>query len=478
MPSLPPSPDASSLRAQRRPSPAARLLARARGVRLGLAIVVLAALGCSDRGAAEPIERTLQARPAEAFVDSVGVNVHLHYTDSPYTSYDDAERAARFNRLRDALRDLGVRHVRDGLIDTAWPAYYAQHNRLHRELGVRSTLVLPGDWRVHELGDQAFARRVLDVAGRFEGVATLEGYNEYDLFHGNREDWTQEVRKAQRALRDAARSSDALAGVTVLGPSLVRPGSYREVGDVSAWMDCGSFHPYPGGSMPEQTIGREVDRQRPLSTDRPLQATEAGYHNALATEHGHRPTSEAAEAIYLPRMFFEHFRLGILRTFDYELISTHDRGPGDVESHFGLIRHDGSRTPAFLALQRTMAVLSEGNNADEAVPAAGAPAALTYRRTGGGDDLREVLLAQPDGRLVLAVWRAVSVWDPDARQALGVQPQRLVFGWPQGRFERVRVFRPSVSYAAQVEQPGDAELVLNLTSDLHLIELTPTQAQP
>ncbi len=47
------------------------------------------------------------AKSADAFVDSIGVNTHLDYTESPY---------ARFNDLiKPKLKELGVRHIRDGV---------------------------------------------------------------------------------------------------------------------------------------------------------------------------------------------------------------------------------------------------------------------------------------------------------------------------------------------------------------------------
>ena len=58
---------------------------------------------------------------ADAFVDSVGVNVHLHYTDTSYGNFAAVEKA---------LKDLGVRHIRDGLTDTSWTAYYDRLNEL------------------------------------------------------------------------------------------------------------------------------------------------------------------------------------------------------------------------------------------------------------------------------------------------------------------------------------------------------------
>src|SRR6476646_143013 len=46
---------------------------------------------------------------SDSIAGSVGVNVHLHYTDTPYSNFSLVEKL---------LTDLHVRHIRDGLVDT------------------------------------------------------------------------------------------------------------------------------------------------------------------------------------------------------------------------------------------------------------------------------------------------------------------------------------------------------------------------
>ena len=75
------------------------------------------------------------ARSADAFVDSVGVNIHLHYADTSYSN---------FARVQQALQNLGIRHVRDGLIDTRWKEYYDRHNQLGR-MGIKGTFITAPD---------------------------------------------------------------------------------------------------------------------------------------------------------------------------------------------------------------------------------------------------------------------------------------------------------------------------------------------
>src|SRR5579862_5452132 len=57
--------------------------------------------------AGEDVPVPEQARAADSFVDAIGVNIHLGYSDTVYHKYDEI--------LKPRLVELGVRHVRDGL---------------------------------------------------------------------------------------------------------------------------------------------------------------------------------------------------------------------------------------------------------------------------------------------------------------------------------------------------------------------------
>ncbi|HMV50398.1 MAG TPA: hypothetical protein PKD31_21840, partial [Blastocatellia bacterium] len=47
-----------------------------------------------------------RARQADEFLDSIGVNVHLHYNDTAYKEYERI--------IKPRLRESGIRHLRDG----------------------------------------------------------------------------------------------------------------------------------------------------------------------------------------------------------------------------------------------------------------------------------------------------------------------------------------------------------------------------
>lgn len=63
-------------------------------------IVALAATGCA--------QTPIQARLADQFIDSMGVNVHMEYAKTPYKNY------ALINRK---LQELGIHHFRDEIND-------------------------------------------------------------------------------------------------------------------------------------------------------------------------------------------------------------------------------------------------------------------------------------------------------------------------------------------------------------------------
>ena len=80
---------------------------------LALALLFAATAACQPtKGVCEtPVS-------ADSIADSVGVNIHLHYDNTVY---------GNFPLIQSLLTDLGVRHTRDGLIDTNWQQYYQRH---------------------------------------------------------------------------------------------------------------------------------------------------------------------------------------------------------------------------------------------------------------------------------------------------------------------------------------------------------------
>ena len=350
------------------------------------------------------VSSSVKAKRADDFVDSIGVNTHLQFTDTVYRNFDTL--------IEPKLVKLGVRHVRDGAYTSKGHSrnhpYYKKCRALASE-GIRFNLLVNTGTSYVKATDFS---KLDDVYEWCDGaVVSFEGLNEPDLRGG---DWAKVTRDVQKKLYKAVKGDRDLSRVKVLGPSVVW--KTDDVGDLSDYLDYGNWHPYSGGNCPSCTdpYGNGLDsylpRYREPSGGKPMVMTETGYHNAVnmgATDH--RPVSERAAATYIPRLFFEHFNRGFVRSYLYEFIDLYDdAGRDERDKNFGLLRNDGSEKPAYKALENLIDVL-EDPGADFT------PDALAYDLTGETEKVHATLLQKENGTFYLALWQARASYDTGAR---------------------------------------------------------------
>lgn len=412
-----------------------------------LVLVVAVALPQAQASAAEPV------RPADSFVDSIGINVHMNYRD---TVYRDAPR------LIDKMAELGVRHARDGL---SWDTEYAYgvFNRM-ADRGIHTTFIMGEPRERADTLEELLAVLRTKVPRAAEAV---EGPNEYH--HRENPPWHEELRNYQRRLYSRMKNDPTLPRIPVLAPSLVTWQDHAEVGDLRDAIDFGNKHPYAGGEMPEANLDQELSVAARVSGDLPIHVTESGYHNALATTRGHRPTSEAATATYLPRMFLEHFRRGVPRTFSYELIDLWpDPAKSNQEANFGLLRNDYSEKPAFRSLKNLIALLADGGGAHQVAP-------LDFTIPDAPADLRKLVLQKRDGSYYVVLWRAVRIWDPVARKPVAADRRtatlQLAGTLPAG--SQAEIFSPSTTAQRLGTAPVAGGIPVSLGADPVVIRVPP-----
>src|ERR1700742_2378373 len=88
--------------------------------------LLLAATACGPvQGACD------KAVSADLIAGSLGVDIHLHYGNTVY---------GNFPLIEHLLTDLGVRHTRDGLVDTTLQEYYQRHISLGQR-GIRCLFI-------------------------------------------------------------------------------------------------------------------------------------------------------------------------------------------------------------------------------------------------------------------------------------------------------------------------------------------------
>ncbi|MBJ7328881.1 MAG: hypothetical protein JHC95_03225 [Solirubrobacteraceae bacterium] len=473
-------------------------------------LAVLAVAVCATAAPAEPIPQL--AVPADAALDAVGVNTKFTDTTDAHCGLVPA--------LVAGLRDLHVRHVRDAV--STWdkavtrcqwvdPSGAPRDERAIDLLAglapnVRTMLLVGAmnrtTWlqgltvaqvldRVDREGpenDVLDAAEILARAGALEG---MEGANEFDLaglrtFRIGGEEyypWRSTLRAHQAGLyaRVKAASRPLLRDTPLLGPSFGRLASYAAYTEnglrASETQDAGNLHFYTGGAIPEKDVDDAVDAGRLVADGQPLIVTETGYHTAPLPRGSYGELTgvpEAVAAVYLPRLVLELQRLGVDRSYLFELRDHRDFGPQDGESYYGLLRWDGSRRPAFGAMARLLETLDDPGPAYD-------PAPLSYELAGDLRGVRSRLFGRRDGSYVLALWRAEPVWEPFTGLPLPVWPRNVnvVLAEPD-RYDAV-TGRPSqgggddpLRWRAARRAAGP--ITLDLTGDVQLLKLSPRGA--
>lgn len=384
---------------------------------VALALALLGGCGAGDSAGNATVAGDpsgVQARQAQTFVRSLGINTHTYYSDTVYHQ--------RFVTIERRLRELGVGTIRENLVPHR-PDQYRMLNRL-AAAGIDAQLIL-GDPTYGRAG----LRRLLAILDdRLSGaVKAVEGPNEYDLSGDPR--WRQRLDRYQRYLYRQVRADPALKRLPIVGPSVGQLADELLVTDLSRYLDYGNIHSYPDGDPPEWNLGEWLRAAARTSGGKPVMATETGYHTALEANEGQRPVSEAAMAAYVPRTYLDYFSRGVVKTFPYELVDEFpDPGNDEPESSFGLLRNDLSPKPAFRAMRNLVDLIAD--------PGPGfAPGRLDFTLSGDTRDLGTLLLQKRDGRFYLALWRDTSVWDANQRQPRkpGSAPVALSFANPPKR---------------------------------------------
>lgn len=453
------------------------------------------------------------AESADESVERIGVNTQFTDTEPTHCQLVPV--------LTSAVRALRVRHIRDNV--STWDranttCTWVENGRLRTARGVdilaslapqaRSLLVVNALSKVTQaqlLSDDAILRRVsregpdndvLDLAEQLRRLGALEGLehtNEFDLsllrtfrigstlIHP----WVNQLRANTVGVNRLLRQRPALADLPLVGPSFGRDASYEaysEGFDTTAHQTAGNLHYYANGFMPEKSddyrsgrLDDAVATAKAASPGQPLYVTEAGYHtapDARGYQGDYTGASEMAASVYLPRMFLGLRNGGADRVYLFQLRDRRNLGPTDQESYFGLLRWDGSKRPAFGAVTRLISTL------DDPGPAY-TPAPLRYSVNNPTGDVQSRLYGRRDGSYVLAIWRAVPVWDPLTRSPLDVRPARvgITLDEPEAFdaiYARLQDGGPTATAPKwRAARRAAGPIQVDLSGDVHLVKLIP-----
>jgi len=389
-------------------------------------------------------------RPADSFVDSIGVATHLRYLDTAYNRYEDV--------VKPRLRELGVRHIRDGGKD---PLMFQKINDLAKT-GIKATMVMdPRDG----ISPNNVIGEVINPI--LPAIAAVEGPNEWDVhrqlsYEG--QPFPEGIRRYQTELYNVIKRNSATKDLPVLMPSLAIPFNAPQLGYLNA-LTAGNMHSYPGGNLPSQDLDTKwIPLTRVVAGDKPIVATETGWHTAISDPGPPQPAvSEKAAARYVPRLFLEYFNRNIQRTFIYELID--ERSAPEQENNFGLLRFDGTPKPAFTALKNLMTLLNDpGANFQ--------PQGFNYQLQGNLANIHHTILQKRDRRFYFILWQEVPSFNPQTKTDLTVPEQAITLSL-QTATKQAKVYAPIQSLTPIFQTNNPKDLQLKVADHPLVIELTP-----
>jgi hypothetical protein len=255
--------------------------------------------------------------------------------------------------------------------------------------------------------------------------SAIEGPNEPNMTAG----WGPPTMAWQQQLFAAVKGSPLLQsrGVKVAGPSLTGTGAGpRAIGDISAYVDYGNWHPYVNGLLPEhQVMDIYVSDAKAVYGNRPLIATEFGYNSSLAQVRIQAAPDDIIVA-YLPRAFLTNFSKGFIRSYWHHALTTGNPNTADPQAGYGLISVNGFVGAKWLVLKSFLSVFND-------IGTPYTPSDVDVTVSGGGASLKTMLFQKRDGTNLLAVWQALPLWDTATYKYITVAPQRVTVKLPAGK---------------------------------------------
>lgn len=363
------------------------------------------------------------AKPADSFVDSIGVTAHVRYSNRAYWNYNGI--------LKPRLLESGIRHLRADVQEGWTRPIVMQRLKDLGKSGIKLNLVV-SPWN----GSPENARR--NAIELEDMLVSVEGPNEWDERNPIRyrqQAFPKGLELFQGDLYRAIKSENQLKNIPVIAPSGFYYENFRSLEQLQIACDYGNMHSYPGGQPPSTprltTVFTHWAKQ--ICPNKPVMATETGYYTATNNlkDPWHTPVSEKGGGRYINRLLFDYFNRGIRRTYLYELI---DQGADeDRESRFGLVRENGAPKLAFTAVRNTIALLKDPGGDF-------IPNALHYTIQ-SPSTVKRTILQKRDGRFYMVLWNDVVSYNAPRKQDIEPIWQEVTLTFPEA-YESVNLYRP------------------------------------
>jgi membrane-associated protease RseP (regulator of RpoE activity) len=385
-----------------------------------------------------------------AFIDAVGINVHMGYFDTPYGDVSSVVTKLDY---------LGLHHVRDGASWSGWVAPLAELGKA----GIKLDLMVGGQ-------GESLDAQLANLTKLAPYVATVEGANEvnywpvtYNGLTGVSAAVTQQAALNQRLEAIASLRDKPLIGFSVAASA---QSGFTPYGDNSAPNDYGNAHVYfAAGTPPADHLAKFIDMANTMTPGDRMFLTETGLPTN-GSGPGNQGVSETVQAKYTLNLLMDAYQQGVVRTFLYELQDEFaDPQNQDQEQHYGLFRHDGSAKPAAVALHNLTSIL--GDTASNA--ATFTTGTLNYSVSGLPSAGHHMLMQEANGNFDILVWNEPVIWDDANSRDLTVAAQNVTVNLG-ANFSTVNVYDPLVGERPVTTYHNVSSLVLGLTDHPLIVE--------
>jgi hypothetical protein len=403
---------------------------------------------------------------ASDFLDTLGVNTHIPYTDGGYANIS--------NVIAD-IAYLGIDETRDTISDGANGSAPLSSYIAVAQAGVKFTIIVSATTTAGLQANLALVEQLNEAVPG--SVIAVEGPNEINNFPitYNGVSGLQGALDLQKALYSMVHASSALQGVAVDYFTGYGAGSIAQGPDpatTSGLADYDTQHPYPNnGNPPDEWVSRSAALTNEQPATGPAVYTETGYSTNGGTTGD---VNQDVQAKYTLDLLMDDAKNGIAHTDLYQLLDAYEPGSPQGDDGFGLFDPSNQPKEAATAIHDLTTILADDGK--DAGTFTTTP--IDYSVTGLPSTGNSMAIQKSNGASDIVVWNEPEIWNESTGTEITAATKDVAVQLG-ATYQKVEVFDP-LSSAAPIETLTNVSSVaLGLTDHPLIVEVEPqTTASP
>jgi hypothetical protein len=339
--------------------------------------------------------RTLTSMPLSKFQDSLGINLHIEYTDGEY---------ANESQVLTDLNYIGIHNVRDYIPDPVkWGQGAAQHLEALAAAGIRFDFI--GDCNA---SFSTAMQQLTALVAEYPGIAkSVEGPNEINFacYTGSGSN-LQQATAYQQELYSYVHGESSLKGVPVLymtGAPAINLLTSKGLADDT------NDHPYPyAEEEPYNRIRQEYTSDYTTAESSiARQITETGYFTIPTAQDG---VDQAGQAEMLLNLYFDAALEGYQHTYIYQLLDAYNDTSSD--NNYGLFNYNGTAKTAATVLHNLYTLMPPDKTSAQKTVQAWLTQMPSTAHT--------MALTASDGSIYVYMWNESAPWNSSTHATIAL----------------------------------------------------------